>query len=200
MHNTLKIVTTNPRKFIDKLNWAHFCGYKIKSMHYYCSWWRLFRTTYYACAEKIPKISLKFDIGPVTTRAMSPVLVCSGQAARTHKPPRKGISAMASLLLTAVQKVSLSISPVDAAGNSAPVEDVSWSSSDESILTVTPSEDGLSCVAETTGKLGVAQVVVKADARIGEDVNDLTGALDIEVVAAEAVSLGIAAGVPESRI
>lgn len=104
------------------------------------------------------------------------------------------------LILTDVQKVALAIAPKSAAGNPAPVDGApQWSSSDETILTLTVAEDGLSAEAVTTGKLGIAQVNVTADARLGEGVETITGVLDIEVKASEAVSLDISAGTPSSK-
>jgi hypothetical protein len=104
------------------------------------------------------------------------------------------------LVLTDTQKVALSIAPVDAAGNPAAVEEVTWEVSDSAVLTLAVAEDGLSAEVVTTGALGTAQVSVKADALIGEGVEELTGLLDIEVVADKAVSLGVTAGTPESRL
>lgn len=104
------------------------------------------------------------------------------------------------LVLTDIQKVSLSITPTSAAGNPAPVDGAPvWTSSDESVLTVTASEDGLSAEAVTTGKLGVAQVSVSADADLGEGVTTITGVLDVEVKASEAVSLAVSAGTPTNK-
>lgn len=104
-------------------------------------------------------------------------------------------------VLSDVQKISLSINPVTAAGNPAPVDGVpAWSSSDPAILTVTASADGLSAVAETTGALGNAQVQVTADADVGSGTTEISAVLDVSVIASAAVSLGIVAGVPESRL
>jgi hypothetical protein len=104
------------------------------------------------------------------------------------------------LTLTAVQQVGVSVSAVDAKGNPAPVENVQFSSSDEAILTVTVDPtDPTKATAVAVGTTGTAQVKVQADADIGEGIKNLTGLLDVEVVAAEAVSLGIAAGTPEDQ-
>lgn len=104
------------------------------------------------------------------------------------------------LILTDVQKVELSINPTSAAGNPAPVDGAPvWTSSDETVLTVTASEDGLSAVAVTTGKLGKAQVNVSADADMGEGVKTITGVLDVEVRVSEAVSLAVTAGTPTDK-
>jgi len=102
--------------------------------------------------------------------------------------------------LTDVQKVALSISAVDAAGNPAPIENATWQSSNPAVLSVTASTDGLSAVATTAGQLGTAQVQVSVDARIGEGEVVLQGVLDVEVIASEATALNVAAGVPESRL
>ena len=104
-----------------------------------------------------------------------------------------------SLILTDSQQATLTIQPVDKAGNAAAVEDVAWTTSDDTVLTVTPSEDGLTAVVAITGKLGVAQVNVTADAQIGEGAVEITGVLDVEVKAGQAVALSIAAGAPEEK-
>ncbi len=102
--------------------------------------------------------------------------------------------------LTDIQKVSLAISAVDAAGNPAPIENATWVSSNETVLTVVASVDGLSAVATTVGPLGTAQVQVSADARIGAEEVILQGVLDVEVIASEATALNVTAGTPESRL
>lgn len=102
-------------------------------------------------------------------------------------------------ILSDIQKVALSITPVDGAGNPAPVEGVVWASSNEAVLTVVAAEDGLSAVVTAVGPLGQAQVSVKADAQIGEGVVELTGVLDVDVVASQAVSLAVTAGTPEPK-
>ena len=105
-----------------------------------------------------------------------------------------------SLVLLDSQKVLLSVEPFNKAGNPAPIDGKpAWSTSDETVVTVVPSEDGLSCYAITTGKLGVAQVKAAADAHIGEGVTEITALWDIEVLAGEAVSLNGKAGVPEDK-
>lgn len=104
------------------------------------------------------------------------------------------------LVLTDIQKVEFSVSAVSAAGNPASLDGAPvWTSSDDSVLTLVVSEDGLTCEAVTTGKLGVAQVKVVADADLGEGVTSLTGVLDVEVVASQAVNLEIKPGVPSDK-
>lgn len=104
------------------------------------------------------------------------------------------------LMLTDIQKVNLSIKPLDAVGNpaalfGAPV----WASSDPAILTVTPAADGMSCMVTTVGPLGTAQVTVACVASAdGKD--KLNGVLDIQVVSSEATSVSISNDAPVSRM
>jgi hypothetical protein len=49
-----------------------------------------------------------------------------------------------------------------------------WASSDETVLTVTPSSDGMSAVVDTVAA-GTARVTVSADADLGTGVASITG-------------------------
>lgn len=103
-------------------------------------------------------------------------------------------------LLQDIQKVKLTINPVSAAGNPAPVDGVpAWATSDELIATVAPAEDGLSAYVVATGPVGVAQVSVKVDADLGEGLREIIGTFDVEVIASEAAALVVTAGVPEPK-
>lgn len=104
------------------------------------------------------------------------------------------------MILTDVQKVKLKVNPVSKAGNPATVDGApKWSVSDETILTLAVSEDGLGAEVVSTGKLGTAQVSVVADADLGDGVTELTGTLDVEVKASAAVTLGLEVGTPEDK-
>jgi hypothetical protein len=105
-----------------------------------------------------------------------------------------------SLVLTDIQEVTLSVAPVSAAGNPAPVEGPPvWSVSDPTVGAVTVAADGLSAKFVTTGKLGLCQVNVSADADLGPGVKTITGVLEVEVVASEAANLGVTAGTPADK-
>lgn len=105
------------------------------------------------------------------------------------------------LILTDVQKVRLAIRPVSAAGNPAEIDDTPlWIVSDSTVGTLTIDEDGLGAEFVTSGALGVCQVSVTADADLGDGMREISGVLDIEVRASEAVSMEVSAGVPESRV
>lgn len=102
------------------------------------------------------------------------------------------------LILSAVQQVFLSITPVDRKGHLAPVDGVpEWSLSNP-IGTLIVADDGMSAqfVAEAPG---TTQINVVADARLGDDIAWIAGTLDVTIQPAEAVSLQIVAGAPEDQ-
>ena len=105
------------------------------------------------------------------------------------------------LILTDAQKVSLAVAFTNPIGNPAPVDGVpAWTVSDPNVIDLQVADDGLSAVAVTKGPLGPCQVTVTADADMGSGVRSITGTLDIEVRASEAVAVGIVAGTPETRV
>ena len=102
------------------------------------------------------------------------------------------------MVLKDTEQVVLSVVPVDAKGNTAPVDGApAWGSSDPAVATVTPAADGLSATVAAVGPLGKTQISVTADADLGEGIESIVGTLEIEVVAGEAVSLSIKTGTPE---
>lgn len=104
------------------------------------------------------------------------------------------------IILTDEQQVNVTAAFTTAAGNPANVDGVPvWRSSDEDIVTVTPAADGKSALVVATGELGTAQVSVEADADLGAGTRLITGLLDVEVRAAEAVAAGLTAGTPELK-
>jgi hypothetical protein len=98
------------------------------------------------------------------------------------------------------QYVTASINPTGKSGSKSDVEDVIWSSSDEAIFFLRPDrldpESPYSREIVSTGNAGTAQVVVKADALIGEGIAELMAFVDLEAKAEMATSLGIAVGAP----
>lgn len=105
------------------------------------------------------------------------------------------------LILTDAQKVTLSVGFTNPIGNPAPVDGVPvWTVSDPNIIDLQVSDDGLTAEAITKGPLGPCQVTVTADADMGEGNRSITGTLDIEVRASEAVTVGITAGTPVLRV
>jgi len=102
-------------------------------------------------------------------------------------------------ILSVVEKVSLSIQPIDAKGNAAPVDGVPvWSVANPDLAALAVSDDGLSALLTATAP-GSTQVSVQADARLGPDVNTITGLLDVVITPAEATTIQIVAGKPEPQ-
>lgn len=102
------------------------------------------------------------------------------------------------MVLKDTEQVVLSVVPVDAKGNPAPVDGAPvWGSSDPTVATVAPAADGLSAMVAAVGPLGKTQISVTADADLGEGFESIAGTLEIEVVAGKAVSLSIKTGTPE---
>src|SRR5262245_35247993 len=92
------------------------------------------------------------------------------------------------------KKVDVQVSYVDSKGNPAKVDgDVAWTSSDDSIVTVTvdPTDSSKASIA-AAGPLGQAQVTSVADADLGDGIRNIMTLFDVEVVAGEAVSGTIA--------
>jgi len=101
------------------------------------------------------------------------------------------------LILTDEQEADLSVSFVTQAGNRAKVDGTpSWRVSDPAILEIVPTQDPFSVVVRRVGPVGSAQVSVTADADLGEGVRPVAAVLDVDVIAAEAVSASISAGSP----
>lgn len=93
--------------------------------------------------------------------------------------------------LTVTQQIEGTVIILDRRNNPAKVDGVpSWKSSDESVLTVEVSEDGLTVTAQAVSE-GTAVVTFEADADLGEGVKPLVGTEDFQVLPAEAVSVAL---------
>ena len=86
--------------------------------------------------------------------------------------------------------VLMQVSYTDARGNPATIDgDVTWESSDTSIISVTVDQaDSTICRATPVGTVGQAQVTATCDADLGEGTRELVTLCDIEVVGGEAVA------------
>ena len=102
------------------------------------------------------------------------------------------------VILTVTQMVNCRLQPVDAKGNPATLDGVpTWQSSDETIATVDVADDGLSAYVVAVGKPGTVQVSATGDADLDTgETREITGVLDVEVKAGEAVSMGMATDAP----
>lgn len=100
--------------------------------------------------------------------------------------------------LTDEQRVTLHAQPVTEGGNPAGIDGpVTWSVSDPALVTLNP--NGFDCEVVTNGPLGTAVVTVEGDADLGAGVTLINGSVDIEVIAAPAVSINITNDAPELK-
>lgn len=98
------------------------------------------------------------------------------------------------LKLSVIQQSTVSITPLDAKGHTAPVDGAPvWTTSADGIVKLTVAPDGLSA-AIVAQSVGTCQVNVTGDADLGAGVKAFTGTLDVQVIAAEAVAFQINAG------
>jgi hypothetical protein len=103
------------------------------------------------------------------------------------------------LKLTNTQQAALSIAPVDRKGKPAQVDAIVFTSSDDTVATVTQDPDDPRKALLKAVETGTAQINVTADADLGDGVLELTGTLDVTVVAGQAVSLAIQTGTVEEQ-
>jgi hypothetical protein len=122
-----------------------------------------------------------FQIGPIATQ------------------PRNGARerVMAKLMLTVDQQCPLAVQFLDSGGNPVPPKGgATWSVSDETKLTLTGiTPEGTAARIVAAGGLGTCQVAVREN-EVGADNIAVTGALDVEVIAGEAMSAVITPGAP----
>lgn len=94
------------------------------------------------------------------------------------------------------KKVTATASFTDAKGNAAKVDgNPVWGTDRDDLLKVADNGDG-SATIEPVGPLGSAQVTCKADADVGEGVEELTLLGTVEVIAGKAVAGSINFGEP----
>ena len=65
--------------------------------------------------------------------------------------------------------------------------------------TITVAEDGLSAVLLSSDDPGDTEILVKADADIGEGVEEISDIIKLTVAGATAKNLGLTAGAPEAK-
>jgi hypothetical protein len=140
--------------------------------------------------------TIKFDLGGTLKFLVEPEARAGAMMTITHD----GFSItawgedMAYKLATGMQ-VGVKVSYVDSKGHPAAIDgDVSWSSSDESIVTVTAdAADSFAATVVGVGdNVGIAQVTASADADLGAGVRNILTTSDVEVVAGEAIAGTIA--------
>lgn len=140
-----------------------------------------------------PPVRLTWRVGPVTPKQTQPTPGARGVPATGNED--------VTVQLTADQQVTLEVSATDAYGNPVTDDlgDITWTSSDESVVTVTPSENPAQVTAVAVGPAGTAAVTVTADPDHDTGTPNFQGSLAVDVVAGDVTELTITAGTPEDK-
>jgi hypothetical protein len=96
------------------------------------------------------------------------------------------------------QQVTLTAEALDAEGNPANVS-TAWSSSDDTVVSITDNGDGSALAVASPGAAGLGSSTVTVDVTDASDGDVHTGTFDIEVVAGDAVTVNVVAGTPEAK-
>lgn len=101
------------------------------------------------------------------------------------------------MFLKVNQNLPLSVKFEDAKGNEATVDGAPiWAVSDEALAKLEVAEDGLSALLIPSGKVGSFKVQCTADGDMGEGSKSIMGEMDIDLLPADAVKVGLIAGEP----
>lgn len=142
-----------------------------------------------ACVRVRPRC---YRIVPI----LGPVSRTAGPVAKTpqyYRFPLFGEKIMATTMTT-IDQFTVTVQPVDAKGNPAPVENPEWLTNNTDVLSLVPSVDGMSCIVKAVGIPGAGTVQFSADADMGAGVTLIAGTLDVEVGPAQAVSVVLVPG------
>ena len=156
--------------------------------------WGYDEYTHHEVIPKPPPVTWRWRIGPVRAKTFIPVPLIRRGTKQTPATGNEDITVQ----LTADQQVDLSISGQDKYGNPVDISgDTVWTSSDESIITVT-STDPSTATATAVGPVGTAAVTVSND--VNQDgTGDFQGSLAIDVVAGEMAEIEITASTPTDK-
>jgi hypothetical protein len=97
------------------------------------------------------------------------------------------------------QKVQVTLAPVTTGGNPAPLDGVPTWDVISGDSTVEPEADGKSAWLISGNDPGDTQIIVKADADLGEGVVEISDIISLSVQGAQAANLGLVAGTPEAK-
>lgn len=101
--------------------------------------------------------------------------------------------------ITNEQKIKVSLTPVTDGGKPAKLDGKPSFEVVAGDCTVEVADDGLSATIISSDNPGQSQVLVKADADIGEGVEEISDVIEVEVGGAAAKNLGLTAGTPELK-
>ena len=106
---------------------------------------------------------------------------------------------MLNVKLTNEQKVSVTLTPVTETGQPAKLDGAPRWSVVSGESRVKPSEDGLSAVIVSSNTPGDSEILIEADADLGDGVVAISDVIKVTVEGAQAKSLGVLIGTPETK-
>lgn len=101
--------------------------------------------------------------------------------------------------ITSEQKVTVTLSPKTDSGKPAKLDGMPAWSVISGNSQVVVSEDGLSASLVSADDPGDTEILVKADADLGEGIEEISDIIKLSVVGATAKNLGITVGTPELK-
>lgn len=164
-----------------------------------CKPLRRFLRDVHRCADALEGIEgnyalrIVFGIGTVSEQTAPPRLTPNAE-----RSPKGEVLVM--LKMTSSQKATCTVAFKDKKGHPAPVDGSPiWGVDNSELVSIVPSEDGLSCEVSAVGPLGTALVSVQADADMGEGIVPVAGTLEVELVSGAATVVEITAGEPTEQ-
>jgi len=115
-----------------------------------------------------------------------------------HNKPAKEATKM-DIKLTNEQQVKVTLNPKTDAGKSVKVDGKPTFEVISGNSTVVVAEDGLSAMLVSADDPGDTEILVKADADLGEGVEEISEVIRLQVAGATAKNLGLVAGTPETK-
>ena len=106
---------------------------------------------------------------------------------------------MAQLILTDTQDCVLSVTARDRKGAAAMVQNPTWKSSDNAVITVTPDPADGTKATVSAQTAGTALITFTADADLTDGVLEIIGTLDVVVGPGMATVIEISAGAPTEQ-
>lgn len=97
------------------------------------------------------------------------------------------------------QQVKVTLTPKTDSGKPAPLDGIPTWEVVDGLSTVQVAPDGLSATIVSSDDPGDTQILVTADADIGEGIEHISDILKVSVVGAAAKNLGLTVGTPELK-
>lgn len=101
--------------------------------------------------------------------------------------------------MTDSQQVTFKANFLDKKGQPAQVQSPEWSCDNTDVLSLTPADDGLSCLVKAAGPVGLGTVTLKADADLGDGVTAILGTAEVTIKSGAAVTVELTPGTPEEQ-